>query len=229
MDKINIKHLSTIIIHQGLGHRTPFNHPRFAHNIIGYLLPYRSFSIRIVIVTWIGPKPKDNEKYIIFKKHSILNPWRAREDQRRVDRRARGEPIDKDIDTKAGPSRKRRRIKGKEPAVDVVYARPFYPNHPLRIFELNEGVTIADLSTAQPIFKGRGEIVPISDEEIEEPQFTNLEAKKLFGEGFLQSSHLRENGNNKGLEERDWCRTLQSTFHLGRDGQKVSTLCNYCK
>lgn len=68
LDEININHLHAIINHQGLGHRITFTHPRSVHIFLGYPLLYRSFSIRTIIVTWIGPKTKDNEKYRLFEK-----------------------------------------------------------------------------------------------------------------------------------------------------------------
>lgn len=77
------------------------------------------------------------------------------------------------------------RRNGKEPTVDVIFTQRSNPNPSLRILEPNEGVTIADLRTTQPISSGKGEVVHVSDEETEVPQFTNQVAKKLFSEGFL--------------------------------------------
>lgn len=65
------------------------------------------------------------------------------------------------------------------------------------------GVTGANLLTAHTIFKGRGEAVPIFDEKAEEPQFTDQEAEKLFGEGFfnLPTQEIRQ--KSKSLEEKN--------------------------
>lgn len=73
-----------------------------------------------------------------------------------------------------------RRIKGKGPVDEAISARPFNPNIPIRISEPSEGVKLAHLHTTQPIFRGRGEVVHISDEEIGEPQFTNPEAESYL-------------------------------------------------
>lgn len=61
-----------------------------------------------------------------------------------------------------------RRRKGKEPTIKVVYARPFNPNLSLSISEPNEGVTLVDLPTTQLIFRGKGKLVLVFDNDIEE-------------------------------------------------------------
>lgn len=53
------------------------------------------------------------------------------------------------------------------------------------ISEPSEWVILADLPTAQPILKDRGEVIHVFEEDTEEPWFTNPEAEKLFGEGFF--------------------------------------------
>lgn len=58
----------------------------------------------------------------------------------------------------------------KAPAVDNVSTRPLNRLGPLRISELSEGVTVTNLATTQAIFRGKGEVVSVSDEEAEKPQ-----------------------------------------------------------
>lgn len=135
------------------------------------------------MITWVGDKLYDNQKYRLFKEYNILNPWRALEDYRRVDHRIRKEPSEVKIDTEAGPSKKRRRRrKCKEPAVEVFVARPFNPQTPLQILEPIEGVTVANLPTAHAIFRGRGEIIHVFDEKAKKPQVADQEVEELFEE-----------------------------------------------
>ena len=71
------------------------------------------------------------------------------------------------------------------------YIRPFSLNALLRILEPSEGVTVAILPTAQALFKGRGEQVPIYDEETEkEPQIGNTEEENYLKK-LLQTSNQR--------------------------------------
>ena len=65
---------------------------------------------------------------------------------------------------------------------EVIYAQPYNPNPPLQICEPSEGLTVGILPTAQAIFRGRGEAIPISDEEVKEPQVGNQEVEELFEE-----------------------------------------------
>ena len=111
-------------------------------------MPYTYFFKRTNIVHWIGPRPKDSEKYQLYTEFSIINPWRVLEDRRRLQRQTEGKLSDLDIDTKAGPSSKRKRRskkKGKAPTTrvtEVVAARLFNPHVPLRISEPREVVTV---------------------------------------------------------------------------------------
>lgn len=52
--------MNAAINHEGLRNRTPFNYPRSAHILLGYLLPYKSFSKRHIFVGWL-----ENQSLII--------------------------------------------------------------------------------------------------------------------------------------------------------------------
>ena len=136
-DEIQVRQMNAIINHSGVQQITSFTHSRSAHNLLGYRVPYTTFSERTNIVHWIGPRPKDSEKYRLFQ----------RKDQRRIQRRTTGKSSDLDTDTEAGSRSRIRRLmkKGKASATGataVVATWPFNSNALLRISEPGEAVTV---------------------------------------------------------------------------------------
>ncbi|KAM7519096.1 hypothetical protein LguiB_018058 [Lonicera macranthoides] len=194
IDDLNLKHLNAIINHDGLGVRTPFNQTRSAHILLDYPIPYYSFSSRTNIVKWVGDLLSDEEKYDLFKKFHIVNGWASQKDNMIRDLIVQGKSQSLAFADNTSKKKKQkkgsRKNKGKELVGDlgsaVELSLPINSNRPLRISEPSErvdtGVKTTQVPVAIPLFRGRGETVPVLNEETDRPSTVDLAVEELFEE-----------------------------------------------
>ena len=67
---IHVEQLNAIFHDDGFGNPSQINHPRAAHNLLGYVPEYTSFTTGSTPTTWIGgPTPDPSAIYALFKQY----------------------------------------------------------------------------------------------------------------------------------------------------------------
>ena len=85
MGLVHTDQLNAIFHHAGFSDSSQLNHPRAAHNLLGYKPDSTSFTTNSTSLSWIGgPTPTWSVRYALFKRHGNMNKEVMAEDKKRA-------------------------------------------------------------------------------------------------------------------------------------------------
>lgn len=74
VELIHADQINAVARHDSLYNGMQFNHPRTAHNLLGYKTESNAFTKQSTPSQWVGgPAPEWPERYTLFRQYHILN------------------------------------------------------------------------------------------------------------------------------------------------------------